>query len=306
MPTIVSKSRRPGVRPPRVLAPYFFLAPFILIFAVFFLYPLGMSLVMSLRSYAGPNVHRWVGLSHYRFLLEPTLSPFWISVANTISYTLLFLLFQVPLSLGLALALNSKRVRFRAVFRLAMLMPFLAGNVLVAVIFTPLLAPRQGLINRFLAVFSPGWRNLNWKTDPLLATLAILLAVLWLSVGWGMVYLLAALQGVEPELYEAAETDGASSIRRFFHVTLPSIRPVLAYLVLVGTLSGLQLFELPYVFFQGLGPKLRGLTIVQYLVLSGFDRGDLGMAAAVGWVLVACISLITLPQVRRLMKAGVS
>jgi ABC-type sugar transport system permease subunit len=262
------------------VAPYLFLLPFLLTFAGFFLYPLVQSFVMSTRIYSGPRVWRPAGFSQYAFILRDLM--FWIAVANTISYTLLFLLFQVPISLGLALALNSVRVRARALFRLAMLLPFLAGNVLAAVIFTPL------LINT----------HLNWKADPVLATVAIVLAALWLSVGWGMVYLLAALQAVDPELYDAARVDGAGAGRRFRHVTLPAIRPVLAYLILVGTVTGLQLFELTYVFFQGLGPKLRGLTIVQYLVLRGFDKSDLGMAAAVGWILVVLITLVSLPQLR--------
>lgn len=279
------------------LAPYLFLLPFLLAFALFFLYPLAGSVAMSFRSYAGPRAWRPVGLAQYEFVLTDTL--FWVAVANTASYTLLFLLVQVPASLGLALALHSKRVRARAAFRLAMLMPFLVGNVLVAVIFTPLLAPRVGLVNRAVALVAPGvGADLNWKTDPVLATVAIVLAALWLSVGWGMVYLLAALSAVEPELYEAAAVDGATGPRRFWHVTLPGVRPVLAYLMLVGTVTGLQLFELTYVFFQGLGPKLRGLTIVQYLVLRGFDKSDLGMAAAVGWVLVGLITLAALPQLR--------
>jgi ABC-type sugar transport system permease subunit len=261
-------------------APYFFLLPFLLIFAGFFLYPLIQSLIMSTRIYSGPRLSRPAGGTQFTFILQDLM--FWVAVANTISYTLLFLLFQVPLSLLLALALNNARVRARSIFRLAMLLPFLAGNVLVAVIFVPLLTTTH-------------W---NWKTDPVLATVAIVLAALWLSVGWGMVYLLAALQAVDPALYEAARVDGAGPARRFRHVTLPAIRPVLAYLILVGTVTGLQLFELTYVFFQGLGPKLRGLTIVQYLVLRGFDKSDLGMAAAVGWILVVLITLVSLPQLR--------
>src|SRR4051812_44699748 len=174
-------------------APYWFLLPFLLVFSLFFLYPLVQSVAMSLRAYAGPRVSRFTGAAQYQFILTDPL--FWVAVANTVSYTFLFLLFQVPLSLALALALNSKHVRARAAFRLAMLMPFLAGNVLVAVIFTPLLAPKVGIVNRAVSFVAPAaGADLNWKTDPVLATTAIVLAALWLSVGWGMVYLLAALQ----------------------------------------------------------------------------------------------------------------
>ena len=303
-PSVSKPAERPArwaTKPARPIAPYLFLAPFLLIFGVFFLYPLALSLLMSVRTYAGPREHRFVGANQFTFIFGDVF--FWVAVANTISYTLLFLLFQIPLSLGLALAVNSRRLRGRALFRLALLLPFLVGNVLVAVLFTFLLAPRQGLVNQAIALVAPTvGADLNWKTDPFLATAAIVMAGLWLSVGWGMVYLLAALQAVDPALYEAAQVDGANRWRRFRHVTLPGIRPVLAYLILVGTVGGLQLFELPYVFFQGLGPKLRGLTVVQYLVLRGFDRGDLGMASAVGWILVALISLVTLVQIKSMRR----
>lgn len=289
----------PRRRPRVAIAPYLFLLPFLLVFAVFFLVPLIQSLGMSTRSYAGPRLSRDVGAAHFHRLLTDKL--FWVAVANTFSYTLLFLLFQIPLSLLLAVAVNHPRVRGRSFFRLAMMLPFLAGNVLAAILLTLLVAPRHGLINRAIGVVIPS-ADLNWKADPLLATAAIVLAVLWLTVGWGMVYLLAALQSVSRELYQAAEVDGASGWQRFRHVTLPGIRPVLAYLALVGTVGGLQLFELPYLFFEGLGPKLRGLTVMQYLAMSGFVRGDLGMAAAVGWVLVLLITLAALPQLRRMRR----
>ena len=283
------------------IAPYLFLTPFLLVFALFLLTPLMQSVVMSFRSYAGPRSNQYVGIAHYRYLLQDKL--FWVAVANTVSYTLLFLLLQIPMSLGLAVALNNARVRARSAFRLAMLLPFLAGNVLAAILLTLLVAPRQGLINRLITLVWPS-ADLNWKSDPVLATAAIVMAVLWLTVGWGMMYLLAALQSVSRELYQAAEVDGASRWQQFRHVTLPGIRPVLAYLILVGTVGGLQLFELPYLFFEGLGPKLRGLTVMQYLALSGFARSDLGMAAAVGWVLVLLITLATLPQLGRMRRGG--
>lgn len=269
------------------------LLPFLLVFGLFLLYPLVGSVAMSVQAYAGPESATYVGSAQYRFVLGDVF--FWVAVANTVGYTLLFLLIQIPVSLAIAVALNAPRVRCRAAFRLAMLLPFLVGNVLVAVLFTALLSPRQGLVPRVVSALFPGL-ELSFKTDPVLATVAIVAAGVWLTIGWGMVYLLAALQGVRPELYEAARIDGASGWQRFRHITIPGIRPVLSYLILVGTVSGLQLFELPYVFFQGLGPRLRGLTVVQYLVLRGFDRGDLGLASAVGWVLVVLIGLFAAAQ----------
>ena len=125
-----------------------------------------------------------------------------------------------------------------------------------------------------------------------------------ISVGYGMIYFLAALQGVDRELYEAAEVDGAGRWDRFRHVTLPGLKPVLRFLVLVGLIGAFQLFELPFVLFgQTAGPAGYGSTIVMYLYFMGFDAGDAGFASAVGWVLVAIIFLISLLQLRGL-RAG--
>jgi ABC-type sugar transport system permease subunit len=140
--------------------------------------------------------------------------------------------------------------------------------------------------------------EIDWKSDWRFARLAILIAALWLSIGYAMIYLLAALQAVDRDLYEAAVTDGAGKWSRFWHVTLPQIRPVLMFLILIGTIGSLSLFELPYVFFQGSGPGFAGLTVVAYLFTQGFGVGDLGYASAVAWALVLFIGAIALLQIR--------
>jgi ABC-type sugar transport system permease subunit len=282
------------------LAPYAFVAPFVMLFCAFMLYPLGRSVVMSFYKYAGPRTHRFVGLDHYRFFLTDQL--LWLAVANTVIYTVIYMSLQIPLSLGLALLLNDARVRFRNLFRFAFFAPYLVGNVFVSVIFMLLLAQRHGLIPRAMGIINPAWLETSWLGDPINARLAIILASLWLSVGWGMVFFLAALQGVDRELYEAAEVDGAGAWSRFWNVTLPGIRPVMTFLVVTGTIGSFQLFELPYVIFlqegSAAGPKWAGLTVVMYLYSQGFEAGDLGAACAVGWFLVLMILVAALVQIR--------
>ncbi len=277
-------------------APYAFVFPFVALFGLFFLYPLLRSVPLSLQTTSGPGLMRYVGTSHYRFLLTDWL--FWLAVANTLVYAIGFLLLQVPLSLGLALLLNSPRVRFRNAFRLAFFSSNLIGQVFVAMIFSLLLAPRYGLVNRAFGWLLPNGVETNWRGDPRYAMPALVLATLWLTVGYGMVYFLAALQAVDQELYEASQVDGAGAWSQFWHITLPGIRPVGVFLILVGTIAALSLFELPFVFFQGAGPRFAGFTIVEYLYAQGFEAGDLGMAAAVGWVLVALILIVALVQIK--------
>jgi ABC-type sugar transport system permease subunit len=222
-----------------------------------------------------------------------------LAVFNTVLFTVLFLMFQIPTSLGLALLLNNKGVRFRNFFRFAFFSSHLVGNVFVAVLFLLLLAPRQGLVNKMIGgVFPFIGTEINWRGNAMLAMPAMVLASLWLSIGYGMIYFLAALQAVDQELYEAAEVDGAGRWSRFWNVTLPGIRPVLIFILLVGTIGAFQLFELPYIFFDGPGPGFAGLTIVMYLFQQGFEAGNIGYASAVGWVLVLILFLVALAQLK--------
>ena len=295
------------------LAPYLFLLPFVVIFCVFLLYPMYRSVVLSLYKSAGPRTRIFVGMENYKFFLRDRL--FWIATANTAAFTLAFVILQIPLSLGLALLLNSRRVRGRNALRFAFFSTHLVGNVFVAVIFFLLLAQRHGLPAQALSGIKllgqrlglpalavswikPSWMEIDYLGDPILARLSVVAAALWLSVGWGMVFFLAALQGVDRQLYEAANVDGAGRWATFRHVTLPGIRPVLIFLILIGTIGGFQLFELPYVLFNGPGPGWAGLTIVMYLYQNGFEMGDLGAASAIGWLLVCFILLIALLQLK--------
>ena len=277
------------------LAPYLFLAPFVVIFCAFLLYPLGRSVVLSLYKAVGPRKLLFVGLDNYRFLLQDDM--FWRSVVNTAYFAVLFLSIQIPLSLLLSVLLNSRRLRGRSFFRFAFFSTHMVGGVFVAVIFGMLLAPRHGLVNQAIGFVLPSiGPELNWFGRPELAMPAVVIAALWISVGYAMVYFLAALQSVDRELYEAAEVDGAGKLAQFWHVTLPGIRPVLTFMILVGTIGALQLFELPYVLFY-LSSTNYSMTIVMYLFQMGLETGDIGYASAIGWMLVVLILLVSLVQI---------
>jgi ABC-type sugar transport system permease subunit len=272
-------------------APYLFLSPLVILLALFFFWPLARSLWLSFYTTAGPESGRYVGLGNYRFLLTHD-RLFWLAVANTVVFTIAFLLVQIPASLGLAILLNLPAVRFKRLLRFCFFSTYLVGPVFVAVVFFALLGPRQGLANQVLGHVLGRSVDAGWLTQPALALPAVLLAALWLSIGYGMIYFLAALQAVDPQLYEAARLDGAGRWATFRHVTLPAVRPVLLFLIVVGTIGGFQLFELPYLLMQGPGPNYRALTIVMYLYAAAFDRGDLGYSAAIGWLLVLLLSAV--------------
>jgi ABC-type sugar transport system permease subunit len=277
-------------------APYLFVSPFLIIFCVFLLYPLARSLYLSFHRTFGPSHIVFVGLANYRFLLAHDLL-FGLAVLNTAVFTIAFLAIQIPLSLGIALLLNSPRVRLRNLFRFSFFSSYLVGQVFVGVIFFQFFSP-NGLINHTLGAILHRPIAIPWLSSPAMVLPSVLIASLWLATGYGMIYFLAALQAVDRELYEAAQVDGAGRWNRFFHITLPGIRHVLLFMILIGAIGGFQLFELPFVLLQGAGPNGRGMTMVMYLFIMGFNAGDLGYASAIGWLLVAMLLTVFLARFR--------
>jgi len=150
--------------------------------------------------------------------------------------------------------------------------------------FSLMLGEHGGLVNVMLHAVVPGFPSeFPWLQNYVMPSL--ILASLWMYVGFNMVYFLAALQSVSQDAIDAANIDGANALQRFFYVTLPEIRPVVGFVVLLSVIGSLQLFELPFVLLGGPGPERSGLTLVMYLYQNGFERNDLGFASAIGWTL---------------------
>lgn len=279
------------------VAPYVFIAPFVILFLVFGAYPLIKSLVLSFYITNGPKSSVFVGLQNFAFLL--TDPDFHKATRNTAIYTFWSVFLQLPLSLGLALLLNARWVRGREWLRLAFFSPHLVGQVFVGVLFSVLFVPQYGLINQALHAVADVPLDTRWLANPQLIMPALVLTSLWMYVGFNMVYFLAALQAVDKELYEAARVDGANSWQQFWAVTLPGIRPVAIFVLLMSTIGSFQLFELPWVMLgRSAGADGAGLTIVMYLYQTGYVSGDLGYASAVGWMLALGLLIVSLAQLR--------
>jgi len=191
--------------------------------------------------------------------------------------------------------MNRKMLWGRNFFRLVFFSPRLVGMVFVAVLFVVIFQPQEGLLNRMLHWLVGLDLETKWLSNARLVMPALILVSLWMYVGFNMIYFLAALQAVDKNLYDAAKVDGANAFQQFLHVTLPSIKPVAVFVVVLSTIGSFQLFELPFLMLgQSAGPENSGLTIVMYLYQNGFEVGDLGYASAIGWTLafgVLCISL---------------
>jgi ABC-type sugar transport system permease subunit len=199
------------------------------------------------------------------------------------------------------LLLNADHSRAKRWFRLILFSPNLVGQIFVGILFGVLLTPRYGLINRSLQALIGWGLNEQWLSNPQLVMPAIVITGLWVWTGFNMVYFLAALQSVDRSLIDAARIDGASPLRVFWHVTLPSIRHVVVFVTVTSVIGSYQLFELPLALMpqtEGKGPDNAGQTVILYLYEQAFSAGDLGLGSAVGWIVAAIIFTLSLLQLR--------
>ncbi len=289
MNTLVGRSR---------WTPLLFLSPFIFTFLVFTAYPLVQSVNLSMHQTYGPKTSTFVGAGNFIHLFQDEL--FWKALGNTFLFALGSVLLQLPLSLGLAMLLDRPGLKGRVLFRLIYFSPSLAGIVFVALLFGPIFEKNTGLLNVLLHNWIGFDLEFPWMERHVMTGLVV--AGVWMYVGFNMVYFLAALQNVDRSIEEAAIVDGAGPWQRFLHVTIPAIRPVAGFVVLLSIIGSFQLFELPFVLLNNTaGPDNRGLTIVMYLYQTGFEIGDLGYASAIGWSL-AILLMILAVALRRVLK----
>ena len=283
-------------------APWLFLSPYLVLTLIFFIYPFIYAIILEFYQTNGPKSWNFVGMENFVFVLAD--GDFHIAVWNTTVFALASVLVQLPLSLGMALLLNSKKDRLKGVFRLILFSPYLVGQIFVGIIFSIIFMPRYGMFNRFLQEVIGWGLEKRWLENPNLVMPALIITAMWMYVGFNMIYFLAALQNVDQNLEEAALIDGANPWQLFWAVTFPAIKPVVLFVVVMSTIGSYQLFELPYALLQnaagvaGYGPKDSGLTIVGYLYRTAFESGDLGTGAAIGWLLAIIIFTISFIQMK--------
>jgi multiple sugar transport system permease protein len=281
-------------------------APALVVIGVFFFVPVLAALALSLTDfdiYALADIHnlRFIGLRNYGRLLTTPL--FWQALGNTLYFTVAGVPLALGASLGAALLLHSKLARFRGFYRTALFAPVVTTLVAVAIIWRYLLHARYGLIN--YALGSVGINPIDWLGDPRFAMPAIILFAVWKNFGYNMVILLAALQNIPEDLYEAASLDGASAWQRFRHVTWPMLAPTLLLVSILTVAGYFQLFAEPYVMTQG-GPAQSTLSVLYFLYEEGFKWWNLGTASAVAFVLFLLMFSVTSLQlvVARRLERG--
>jgi multiple sugar transport system permease protein len=270
----------------RTRAAWLFLAPAILLLAVFFVLPVGAGLLLSLTDFdiyaiGSPGVARFVGLDNYLRLMRD--ETFWTAVGNTLKFVLIGGPLSVAVSLGAALLLNAKLVKMRGFFRTVYFAPVVTTLVSVAIVWRYLYHPKYGLLN-FLLGFV-GIEPIDWLGDPQWAMPAIILLAVWKNFGYNMLIFVAGLQTIPENQYEAAAIDGAGAGQRFLHVTVPGLAPTFLFVSVTTMIGFFQLFAEPYVMTQG-GPLGATRSLVLFMYEEGFRWWRMGMAAAVAGVLL--------------------
>jgi multiple sugar transport system permease protein len=285
------------------LTGYGFAAPYLILFAVFLAGPIVASLVISFTDFSlgaidDPADAEFVGLQNYQDLLSDR--KFRASVANTAYFVLAGVPLTMAAGLAAAVGLNSQVTRFRTLFRVGYYTPVVMSIVAIAVVWRYVLDPDVGLLNNVLDAV--GLPRVSWLSTPALAMPSIILIAVWRNLGFAMVIFLAGLQGIPQETQEAARIDGAGRWQEFRRVTLPLLRPTMAFVAVVTSAGYLQLFEEPFVMTNG-GPLDRTVSVAMYMYEQGFGFFNLGYAGAIAYALFVAILVLTVLQLRLFRSA---
>ena len=276
------------------LAPYVFVAPFIITFLVFFTYPLITTVLMSFQEITGSGT-TWVGFKNYQDLFAN--KNFYTAVQNSVTYMVLTCAILIPVPMVLAYIAESKFSKAGKFFKTVAFMPVLCSVVVAGIIFRMMFSELDGaLMNQARGLF--GLEPITWLKGSSTSMFAMVLLCFWRWTGMNMLYYMAGLKAIPNELYEAAEIDGANSFQKFTKICLPLLKPTTIYVLTISIYAGLAMFTESYMIFGGNNsPKNYGLTIVGYLYRYGFEKVDkFGFASAVGLVLLVGCMIITVLQ----------
>ena len=277
----------------RKVAPYVFISPFYILFFIFMIAPTFYALYASFTNWMGLETPQFIGLKNYFNLFKD--SAFRLAMVNTLWYSSASVFIVVPLALLLAVLLNAGWLKLREFFRAVYFMPIITSAVVVGIIFVLVYNYQYGLLNwvlRSVGLLAPAWLGTKAWVKP-----AIIGLIIWRWTGHHMIYFLAGLQSVPQEIYEAAIVDGADRFQSLVYITIPLLRPIILFVVVITTIGSLQIFEEPYILTRG-GPADASLSLALYLYRSGFEFMRLGFGSSIGFVLFAIIFSLTIVQTR--------
>ncbi|SYW11739.1 Permease component of an ABC superfamily N-acetyl-D-glucosamine transporter [Oenococcus oeni] len=278
--------------------PYTFVGPAIILLLFFSLIPILIALFISFTNLNITGLGNWssikfIGLSNFISLFSDV--TFLQSISNTIYYVVIGVPLVVILSLGAALMINYGQNRFFKLMRLIFYTPSITNTVAVAVVWTYMYNPNNGLINEILS--KVGIPGLQWLNDPVTAKISLVILALWKGIGLNMLIFLAALQGIPKSLYEAAELDGANRWEQTKHITLPSLSFSIFFVLVMTLIGWFQFFDEPFVMTQG-GPLNSTNSVALFVYQNGFQNSNFGYAAAASFVMFVAIIAATSIQFR--------
>lgn len=278
------------------VAPYVFVLPFILVFLIFWVFPLGSSFSMSFQKTQLGQEADWIGLANYGKLMGDGV--FLKAVTNSAIYMILTLLILIPFPMLFAVLINNKFMWGREFFKSSFFFPALTSVVVAGTIFRLMFGEMEGsLINSILGWF--GIDPVKFLKGQVTGFIALVALATWRWTGVNMLYFLSGLKNIPGEYYEAASIDGASAFQKFTKITMPLLKPTTIYVLTISIYAGLAMFIESMMLWNGNNsPKNIGLTMVGYLYRQGIEKNNLGYAAAVGIVLLAITMLINLTQLK--------
>ncbi|PLS09580.1 carbohydrate ABC transporter permease [Neobacillus cucumis] len=275
------------------ITPYVMVSPFIILFLVFFLYPLLSTINMSFYKIL-PGESTFIGLENYKRLWNP---DFFLALKNSAVYTLWTLVVLIPIPLLFSVFLNSHHLPGKEIFRSALFMPILTSVIVGGVIFKLMFAQSDtALINSIITKL--GFNSHEWLMEKGSGMFMMVMLASWRWLGVNILYFLSGLQNIPKELYEAADIDGANKMKKFFLITVPLLRPVTVYVTTISIFAGFRMFEESYALWQGQSPSNIGLTVVGYIYRQGFQFNDMGFGAAIGVVLLIIVLTVNLIQLK--------
>lgn len=279
------------------LAALLFLAPFMILYLWFWIYPIFQGFLTSLTTGDFGVDQTFAGLDNYKNML--TDDKFWSSFGNTLYFVLISTPAIVVVGLLMALLVNMK-LKGTTLLRSAYFMPYMLSISVVGSVWVFILQSETGLLAKSLESIGINM-DISWFGSWGMGWLSILLATLWWTVGFNMILFLAGLQEIPEELYEAADIDGASRWEKFRYITMPSLKGVTAVVVLLQTIASFKLFGQTFLITNG-GPGTDTTPLVHYIYQIAFRQWDMGYASAVSFVLFIAVSLVSLVQYKVLMK----
>ena len=280
------------------VAPYVFISPFYILFLIFGAFPIVFSGAISLTNWQGVAAPGFVGLANFqRLFRDPS---FFRAMRNVAIVALGYQPIFLAMSLGLAVMLNAPALRLRGFFRTLYFLPILTSPVVVGIVFTALFDERFGVVNYALTLM--GFEPVSWLTAGGPMRALVCLAVIWRWTGYETVVMLAGLQSISPDLYEAAKVDGAGGLQSFLSITVPLMRPTILFCLVMSTIGTFNLFDEPLILFGADGGNGQAALLPgQFLYLNAFQYFRFGYSSAFAWILGIILVVLTSVQ-RRLVR----